>query len=86
MPLTDVIAAATSRVAAHLAHVAPRGLGTLALGAPADLSLLERQRGRFELTDGEHRLSARVTEVADERLVARAVVRAGTVVACDAPA
>ena len=86
MPLTDVIAAATTRVAAHLAHVAPRGLGTLAPGAPADLSLLERQRGRFELTDGEHRVSAGVTEVADERLVARTVVRAGAVVACDAPA
>ena len=86
MPLTDVIAAATSRVAAHLAHVAPRGLGTLAPGATGDLSLLERQRGRFELTDGEHRLSAGVTEFADERLVARTVVRAGTVVACDAPA
>ncbi len=86
MPLADVIAAATSRVAAHLAHVAPTGLGTLAVGAPGDLSLLERQRGRFELTDGEHRLSAGVTEVADERLVARTVVRAGAVVACDAPA
>ncbi len=86
MPLPDVIAAATSRVASHLAHVAPAGLGTLAPGAPGDLTLLERQRGRFALVDGEHRLSANVTEHAEERLVARAVVRAGAVVACDEPA
>jgi dihydroorotase len=86
MPLPDVIAAATSRVGAHLAHVAPAGLGTLAPGAPGDLSLLERQRGSFALLDGEHRVSANVAEQAAERLVARAVVRAGTVVTCDAPA
>jgi dihydroorotase len=86
MPLPDVIAAATSRVGAHLAHVAPAGLGTLAPGAPGDLSLLERQRGRFALVDGEHRLSAGVTEVADERLVARSAVRAGVVTVCDEPA
>ena len=83
MPLTDVIAAATTRVAQHLAHVAPTGLGTLAPGAPGDLSLLERRRGRFALVDGEHRVSGSVTEHADERLVARTVVRAGAVVACD---
>ncbi|HEY3613587.1 MAG TPA: amidohydrolase/deacetylase family metallohydrolase, partial [Gaiellales bacterium] len=57
LPLADVIAAATSRVGAHLAHLAPSGLGTLAPGAPGDLSLLALQQGRFELTDGEHRLS-----------------------------
>jgi dihydroorotase len=85
MPLRDVIAAATSRVGTHLAHVAPAGLGTLAPGAPGDLSLLERQRGRFALVDGEHRLSTGVTEHAEERLVARHVVRAGVVVACDEP-
>jgi dihydroorotase len=86
MPLPAVIAAATSRVGAHLAHVAPAGLGTLATGAPGDLSLLERQRGSFALVDGEHRLSSNVTEHAGERLVARHVVRAGAVVACDEPA
>jgi dihydroorotase len=85
MPLRDVIAAATSRAGAHLAHVAPAGLGTLAPGAPGDLSLLERQRGRFALVDGEHRLSAGVTEHAEERLVARSAVHAGVVVACDEP-
>jgi dihydroorotase len=85
MPLGDVIAAATVRVGEHLARVAPAGLGTLAPGAPGDLSLLELERGHFELTDGEHRLSAGVTEYAEERLVARRVVRAGAVVACDEP-
>jgi dihydroorotase len=83
MPLHDVIAAATARVGEHLARVAPPGLGTLAPYAPGDLSLLALERGRWELTDGEHRLSAGVTEHAEERLVARQVVRAGAVVACD---
>ena len=85
MPLPDVISAATSRVGAQLAHVGPAGLGTLTPGAPGDLSLLELERGRFALTDGEHRLSAGVTEHAAERLVARSVVRAGAVMACDEP-
>jgi dihydroorotase len=85
LPLPAVIAAATARVGEHLAHVAPAGLGTLAVGAPGDLSLLERQHGSFALVDGEHRLSAGVTEYARERLVARSVVRGGLVVACDEP-
>jgi len=85
LPLDEVIAAATVRVGEHLARVAPAGLGTLAPGAPGDLSLLELERGRFALTDGEHRLSAGVTEYAGERLVARHVVRAGAVIACDEP-
>jgi predicted amidohydrolase len=85
MPLRDVIAAATSRVGEHLAAVAPAGLGTLAPGAPGDLSLLELQRGRFELVDGEHRLSAGVGEHAEQRLVARSVVRNGAVLTCDEP-
>ncbi|MDX6572513.1 MAG: dihydroorotase, partial [Gaiellales bacterium] len=85
MPLGDVVAAATWRPGEHLAHVAPAGLGTLASGAPGDLSLLELQRGSFALTDGEHRLSDGVTEHSVERLVARSVVRAGTALACDEP-
>ena len=85
MSLEEVIAAATVRVATHLAHVTPAGLGTLAPGAPGDVSLLERQRGRFALVDGEHRLSDGVTEHAAERLVAHGVVRAGAVLACDEP-
>jgi dihydroorotase len=85
MPLPDVIRAATSRVGEHLAHVAPAGIGTLTAGAPGDLSLLERQSGSFALVDGEHRLSAGVTEYAEARLVARRVVRSGAVAACDEP-
>jgi dihydroorotase len=85
MSLPDVIEAATARVGRLLAPVAPAGLGTLAPGAPGDVSLLELQSGRFELVDGEHRLSAGVTEYAEQRLVARSVVRAGAVVACDEP-
>ena len=85
MSLDEVIAAATVRVATHLAHVTPAGLGTLAPGAPGDVSLLERERGRFALVDGEHRLSDGVTEHAGERLVARGVVRDGAVLACDEP-
>ena len=57
MPLPDVIAAATARVGgASRARRTRPGSGTLAPGAPGDLSLLERQRGRFALADGEHRL------------------------------
>ncbi len=70
----------------RISRTSPReGLGTLAPGAPGDLTLLELQRGRFELRDGEHRLSGNVTEHAEQRLVARSVVRAGAVVACDEP-
>jgi dihydroorotase len=86
MPLSEVVAAATARPAAHLAHIAPPGLGTLATGAPGDLTLLEHQHGAFDLTDGEHRISGNVTERASARLVARSAVRAGVVVACDEPA
>ena len=85
LPLSDVVAAATATPGRHLAHVSPAGLGTLAAGAPGDLTLLELQHGSFELTDGEHRLSGNVTERAAQRLVARSVVRAGAPVACDEP-
>jgi dihydroorotase len=85
LPLSDVVAAATATPGRHLAHVSPAGLGTLAAGAPGDLTLLELQQGSFELTDGEHRLSGNVSETAGQRLVARSVVRAGAAVACDEP-
>ena len=86
MPLPDGDRRRHRRASASTSRTSrPPGLGTLAPGAPGDLSLLERQRGRFALVDGEHRLSAGVTEYAAERLVARSVVRAGAVVACDEP-
>ncbi len=79
VPLDEVVAASTSRAAAQLAHVAP-GLGTLALGGPADVSVLELQHGGFPLEDGEH-----VIEQAESRLVARHVLRDGIHVRCDEP-
>ena len=79
LPLGDVVAASTSRAAAQIAHVAP-GLGTLAIGAPADVSVLELQHGSFPLEDGEH-----VVEQAERRLVARHVLRDGVHVRCDEP-
>ena len=85
LPLPAVIAAATVRVGEHLAHVAPAGLGTLAPAPRAISACSSASSGSFALVDGEHRLSAGVTEYARERLVARSVVRAGVVVACDEP-
>jgi dihydroorotase len=79
LPLADVVTASTSAPAAAVAHVVA-GLGTLAPGGSADLTLLELERGSFPLTDGEG-----VTEHARERLVARRVLRAGRVVECDPP-
>lgn len=79
VPLDQVVAASTSRAAAQLAHVAP-GLGTLAIGGGADVSVLELQHGGFPLEDGEH-----VIEQADSRLVARHVLRDGVHVRCDEP-
>ena len=79
VPLDQVVAASTSRAAAQLAHVAP-GLGTLAIGGGADVSVLELQHGGFPLEDGEH-----VIEPAESRLVARHVLRDGVHVRCDEP-
>ena len=79
MPLDEVVAAATSVAARQIAHVAP-GIGTLAIGGPADVSVLELQHGEFSLEDGEH-----VVERADRRLVARHVLRDGVHVRCDEP-
>ena len=79
VPLPEVVAASTSVAAKQIAHVAP-GLGTLAIGGPADISVLELQHGSFPLEDGEQ-----VVEEAAARLVARHAVRAGIHVVCDEP-
>jgi dihydroorotase len=52
MPLGRVIGCAT----ANAARVMPafKGLGTLAVGATADVTVLELQEGRFEYVDNEH--------------------------------
>jgi dihydroorotase len=71
LPLDDVIAMATTAPAAALG---PAGttLGRLEVGAEADVTVLGRESGRFELTD-----SAGTARTAGERLVPVAVVRAG---------
>jgi dihydroorotase len=52
MPLTRVIACATSNAAK--AMPAFRGLGTLAVGTPADVTVMELHQGSFEFDDNEH--------------------------------
>ena len=72
MPLRDVIAAATARVGAHLAHVAPAGLGTLApgrAGRPQPARAAARQlRARPTASTGSRQASP---STPGERLVAR---------------
>ena len=74
LSLDDVIAMATTAPAASLG-TAGRGLGTLAVGAEADIAVLRLEDGRFTLTD-----SAGTEREARQRLVPTAVVRAGRAV------
>ena len=71
LSLADVIALATTAPASALG-AAGVGLGTLAIGAEADVTVLAQETGRFELVD-----SAGTARTATERLVPTAVVRAG---------
>jgi dihydroorotase len=73
LPLDEVIAMATTAPAAALGPES--GLGSLAVGAEADVTVLRLEEGRFELTD-----SAGTTREATQRLVPVAVVRAGQAV------
>jgi len=52
MPLASVIACVTSNAAKAIP--AFKGLGTLAVGAPADLAIMELQQGSFEFVDNDH--------------------------------
>lgn len=70
LSLDEVIAMATTAPAAALGRGAE--LGTLAVGAEADITVLRLEEGRFELTD-----SAGTTREARQRLVPAAVIRAG---------
>ena len=72
MPLTRVVASATCNAAR--AMPAFKGLGTLAVGAPADIAVLELQQGRFEFVDNEH--SART---GTQKLVTTQVIKNGRV-------
>ena len=70
LSLDEVNTMATTAPAAALGR-AP-GLGSLAVGAEADITILRVEEGRFELTD-----SAGMTREARQRLVPVAVIRAG---------
>ncbi len=67
MPLDRVIACAT----ANAARVMPafKGLGTLAVGAPADVAVMEIQHGRFEFVDNEHRGRTGTQKLAAVRVI-----------------
>jgi dihydroorotase len=70
MPLNRVIACATANPVRAL--LAFRQLGTLAVGAPADVTVLELQKGAFEFVDNEH-----TTRTGSQKLVAVQVVSNG---------
>ena len=72
MSLGDVIRATTAAPAAAIRRSAT--LGSLAPGREADLTAFELREGAWRLTDGEG-----VSEVADQVVVPRLVVRAGRV-------
>ncbi|MDQ3493110.1 MAG: amidohydrolase/deacetylase family metallohydrolase [Chloroflexota bacterium] len=71
LPLDEVIKMATTAPAASLGP-AGSSLGTLAIGAEADVTVLRLEDGHFQLTD-----SAGMIREARQRLVPVAVVRAG---------
>jgi dihydroorotase len=77
MPLDQVIACAT--VNPSRAFAVFRGRGTLKVGAPADLAVLELRQGDFEFEDnfgnkrtGRQRLFPSATVLAGKRVPARA--------------
>jgi dihydroorotase len=70
LSVDEVVAMATTAPAAALDR--SEALGTLAVGAEADVTVLALEEGRFELTD-----SAGTMREARQRLVPVAVVRAG---------
>jgi dihydroorotase len=72
MSLDEVVAATTVRAAASLGR--PEVTGTLAVGGPADIAVLEQVPGTVELEDTK---GERVT--VDSVLRARATIRAGRV-------
>jgi dihydroorotase len=73
MPLAEVLACATTRAARTFREL--EGLGTLRVGAAADVTVLELAAGAFEFVD-----NYRGTRTGNCRLVARAVVFGGKLV------
>ena len=70
MTLNQVIACVTSNAAR--AMPAFEGLGTLAAGAPADVTIMELRHGRFEFVDNDH-----TTRAGTQKLVTTATVLGG---------
>jgi dihydroorotase len=70
LSLPQVIACATIRAANVI--VPFRGLGTIGIGAPADVAVFELQQGNFEFVDNVHAKRA-----GTQKLVPRAVVAGG---------
>lgn len=52
MTLTEVVACVTTNAARAIP--AFKGLGTLQVGAPADIAIMELRQGRFEFVDNDH--------------------------------
>ena len=71
MSLPQIVACATSRAAKALP--AFRDLGTLAVGAPADVAVFDLREGAFEFVDNE-----RTVRTGRQKLVPSAVVLGGT--------
>ena len=70
VPLDRVLAMGTSNAAKLFP--AFKGLGTLAVGAPADVTVLEMREGRFEFVD-----NAETKRSGSQRLIASATLFAG---------
>jgi dihydroorotase len=70
MPLGDVIRASTSTPAKAVRRY--DGIGSMAIGASADLSILELRAGHWELPD-----AAGHTEVVEQLLVPKVVIKTG---------
>ena len=73
VPLERVIEMSTTRPAAVLGQA--EQLGTLRVGTVADVAVLEKQQGRFVLTD-----SYRQSRVVEDLLIAAATIRRGELV------
>ena len=79
MPLDQVIAAATANAARAIAPF--REVGTLRVGAPADVALFELRAGEFEFVD-----NANAKRIGKQKLVPAGAVAGGVVVAALAAA
>lgn len=78
MTLDEVIRASTSTPARAIGRQG--GIGSMAVGASADLSILELRTGHWDLPD-----AAGHTEVVERLLVPKIVIRAGHADAIEAP-